>query len=745
MCHQEEDLRKELFNLGNGVDTFTYLKNMYKILSDDEKEKYVFQDNFSRLIIEGVDIRDPNTKDTPLIKREWWLLPTGQKQISLAQCTFYSQWMKDMKVHVAKLFNRDTTQTEKVRKKFCLWIIKLNYRTESNNVRVRAYKKLRKQLDKIMEKTSEIMSCDGWEQRICCDAESPLIFDSKFKELIKIPFSLPIIGAVHGGFLLEFYLEYVNKEKFSILYSSKEFWALYVATPYFPLREKESTSEIKNFNQCKKRISSRSSERKEKMKDWAAQLWIYGAFAFEDKERYNIPRMRKVKTAAWELDPLNAWTRINNLFEYINFEWNDTAPYVSVDWQKGPAFNTKCKSSFENALENPQHSLFSDFIYSRDNIDKPVMEEERLQYVFFRSELIRMNLKSFIDELYQQDLCFRMLKNKYIGVLAVNNIYSGYIFRHILHPEKIFESSEFCAETTEAEFDAIIEDIKYCISRAAYYFPICVAMESQNMNFSKDTVGMKASFYHQKSVWKTMILILLRQKLKTELYGLRTVYSLPMSSILLDDEQYAVYCDLVKQFTASFKSILAADDALTQFIKSHKKELSILTNCEVVKLDRKLKKIWNQLRNITGNEFSDTLFLEYFIAYVQLAYSAQSDRAKDIKVEVNYYKKKRGKEFRSLYTILHQEGNFSEIEIAYVKLLMDFQVFCNRRLETIFLKSLECRRLMIQLLLFELDILDCFPLWEGGIIRFEDYNMNIFQENLKNGVLIMPWFEDYTC
>ena len=79
-----------------------------------------------------------------------------------------------------------------------------------------------------MEKTSEIMSCDGWEQRICCDAESPLIFDSKFKELIKIPFSLPIIGAVHGGFLLEFYLEYVNKEKFSILYSSKEFWALYV-------------------------------------------------------------------------------------------------------------------------------------------------------------------------------------------------------------------------------------------------------------------------------------------------------------------------------------------------------------------------------------------------------------------------------------------------------------------------------------------------------------------------------------
>ena len=123
----------------------------------------------------------------------------------------------------------------------------------------------------------------------------------------------------------------------------------------------------------------------------------------------------------------------------------------------------------------------------------------------------------------------------------------------------------------------------------------------------------------------------------------------------------------------------------------------------------------------------------------------RSDRAKDIKVEVNYYKKKRGKEFRSLYTILHQEGNFSEIEIAYVKLLMDFQVFCNRRLETIFLKSLECRRLMIQLLLFELDILDCFPLWEGGIIRFEDYNMNIFQENLKNGVLIMPWFEDYTC
>ena len=63
------------------------------------------------------------------------------------------------------------------------------------------------------------------------------------------------------------------------------------------------------------------------------------------------------------MEPLDEWTIINNLFEYINFEWNDTAPYVSVDWQKGPAFNTKCKSSFENALKNPQHSLFSDFIY----------------------------------------------------------------------------------------------------------------------------------------------------------------------------------------------------------------------------------------------------------------------------------------------------------------------------------------------------------------------------------------------
>ncbi|WP_346683603.1 hypothetical protein [Megasphaera stantonii] len=745
MCHQDEDLRKELFNLGNSVDTCNYLENMYKILSDDEKEKYAFQNNFSRLIIAGIDIRDSKTKKTPLIKKEWLFLPAGQKQISLAQCTFYSQWMKDMKEHVAKLFNTDTTQTEKVRKKFCLWIIKLNYRTESNNVRVRAYKKLRKQLDKIMKKTSEIMSCIGWEQRIFDDAESPLIFDSKFKELIKIPFSLPIIGVVHGGFLLEFYLEYVNKKELSILYSSKEFWALYAATSYFSLREKDSTGEIKNFNQCKKRISSRSSERKEKMKDWAAQLWIYGAFAFADKERYNIPRRREVKSVTWEMEPLDEWTIINNLFEYINFEWNDTAPYVSVDWQKGPAFNTKCKSSFENALKNPQHSLFSDFIYSRDNIDKPVMEEERLQYVFFRSELIRMNLKSFINELYQQDLCFRMLKNKYIGILAVNNIYSGYIFRHILHPEDILDTSEFCAETTEAEFDAIIKDIKYCISRAAYYFPICIAMESQNMNFSTDAAEVKESFYHSKSVWKPMSLILLRQKLKTELYDLQTVYSLPMPGILLDDEQYAVYCDLVKQFATNFKSILADDEALTQFVKSHKKELSILTNCEVVKLDRKLKKIRNQLRNITGNEFSNRFFLEYFIAYVQLAYGAQSDRAKEIKVEVNYYKKKRGKEFRSLYTILHQEGNFSEIEIAYVKLLMDFQVFCNRRLEIIFLKSLECRRLMIQLLLFELDILDCFPLWEGGIIRFEDYNMNIFQENLKNGVLIMPWFEDYTC
>lgn len=41
MCHQDEDLRKELFNLGNSVDTCNYLENMYKILSDDEKEKYV--------------------------------------------------------------------------------------------------------------------------------------------------------------------------------------------------------------------------------------------------------------------------------------------------------------------------------------------------------------------------------------------------------------------------------------------------------------------------------------------------------------------------------------------------------------------------------------------------------------------------------------------------------------------------------------------------------------------------------
>jgi len=41
-----------------------------------------------------------------------------------------------------------------------------------------------------------------------------MIYQKQFKELIKIPFWLPVIRDVHGAFFLEFYLEHDGKSIF---------------------------------------------------------------------------------------------------------------------------------------------------------------------------------------------------------------------------------------------------------------------------------------------------------------------------------------------------------------------------------------------------------------------------------------------------------------------------------------------------------------------------------------------------
>ena len=635
----------------------------------------------------------------------------------------------------------ENNDEEKIRNNLCEWVIKLNYRTESDTVRMAAYKNLRNQLDKIMKKSKEIIHGKRWPQCLSSNTDTPLIFSEEFKELIKIPFSLPIIGAVHGAFLLEFYLEYVISSKVQITYCSKEYWAFEKFFRTYGNEKSRNMLEIEKYNNCKRRISGRSSKRKAQMKKLATRLGISNAFS---GKKNNIPRVKKTGSAEWEWDNVESeWNKINNLFEYVNFEWDNSEAYTPVNWQIGPKF-ANAGNSLEGALRKPQRALFTDYLYSAkingNDEDKPTMENEQLQFTFFRSELIRMNLELFINQLYQQELCMRMLKNKYVEILPMNNIYIAYIFKDFAHFSCLAELKSIYPEKTKEQFDKIIQKATARLDGVRNFF-------EKNKN----------SEVQEKSAWESTVLMLFRKKMRDELRGtiqtnrfLAHFHSLCERYISLDDRQYNAYCELLKDYKRTFHSPVANKEELKGFIKTHQKDLSILVKKPIPRFAKDFEKIWKQLGFITGKntlfplDDSDRVFgIEYLIAYMQLYYLAQEDVAKEITVHIEYYGKKRGKEDKKLRSIFHQSGNFSEDEISTILLLMHFIVFCNHRLKLIYAQYQSCRYLMSQILWTEFRNLDYYPEWRDGIIAFEKYNMEIFRENPEEPVLILSWCEDY--
>lgn len=584
---------------------------------------------------------------------------------------FYSEkeWYKSMENLTDDIFRSTMESENQAINNFIYWILNSSIILDKfgkiewvHNKKKQFQKQLTKRLRKIVKISKEILQEieSNQNEDVCL-----IIYQKQFKELIKIPFWLPAIGDVHGAFLLEFYLENVHLKygKSIFDYCCQDVYK-YIHTPEEisdkdkwqepsgddfndPLIEPE---EYRPYQKLKKRIQDRRDK----------DSPICNLF-----ERFHISLQEFQKLKGNQNS--QCW-KLCNLLEYIQYEWGESG----IDDRKNDNSNNdknQCTFNLNKLLSNPHVTLFSNPI---NYVKEPFTEEQRQQngiMIFLLTEVKRRCLHEVIQYYQYYVLILKLfIMQKTDSNRCLNFMYE--IFKHRM-------GKYVCRDAIDSQ-------------GVLYYYCIAIRLKYLLNKTNYIVQPMKVTDSH---LFQIFAIELVKEKIisvitETKLHHRQTQ---PVVQ-LIDADQRSIFISLCASFGKG--NINEAQC----FLICHQKEVSQFIHNDFKKILNKAVKHYRYVdqyhRGLPEKEKTIQCDLKILIAIMQLEDKAMDNLMDDVDTIQDYYGKKRGRERRSLHTILSKFLNADLHEYNFLRALLTAQIMCDSGLVYSYLEWGHCMELM---------------------------------------------------
>lgn len=564
---------------------------------------------------------------------------------------FYSEkeWCKSMENLTDDIFRSTMESENQAINNFIYWILNSSIILDKfgkiewvHNKKKQFQKQLTKRLRKIVKISKEILQEieSNQNEDVCL-----IIYQKQFKELIKIPFWLPAIGDVHGAFLLEFYLEHVHLKygKSIFDYCCQDVYK-YIHTPEEisdkgkwqepsgddfndPLIEPE---EYRPYQKLKKRIQDRRDK----------DSPICNLF-----ERFHISLQEFQKLKG---DQNSQCWKLCNLLEYIQYEWGESG----IDDRKNDNSNndkSRCTFNLNKLLSNPHVTLFSNPV---NYVEAPFTEEQRQQneiMIFLLTEVKRQCLHEVIQYYQYYALILKLLIMQKTDRNYCLNFMHG-ISNH---------------DVGQYVYKSNIDD-----QGRQYYHYIAQCLQDL-LSQTNDTVQLVK--VADEYLFQVFAIELVKEKAisvitETKLHHRQTQHVVQP----INADQRTIFVSLCDSFgKGNMKEA-------HRFLICHQKEASQFIHNDFKKILNKAVKHYRYMdqyhSGLPEKEKIIQCDLKILIAIMQLEDRAMDNLMGDVGTVQDYYGKKRGREERSLHTILAKFLNADSHEYNFLRGLLYAQI-----------------------------------------------------------------------
>ncbi|MCI1823276.1 MAG: hypothetical protein LKI76_05010 [Megasphaera sp.] len=564
---------------------------------------------------------------------------------------FYSgkKWYKSMECFTDSIF-KDTMESEnQAINNFIHWILdsplildKFGKIKWVYNKKKQFQKQLTKRLRKIVKISKEILQKieNNQNEDVCL-----IIYQEQFKELIKIPFWLPAIGDVHGAFLLEFYLEhvYIKYDKSIFDYCCRDVYK-YLHTSEKILDKNQwqeppgddfsvpsiEPEEYRPYLKLKKRIQDRRDK----------DSPICNLF-----ERFHIS-LREFQELKDDRDS-QCW-KLCNLLEYIQYEWGKNG---IDDRQNDHSNNDKsqCTFNLNKLLGNPHVTLFSNPV---NYFKEPFTKEQRQQ---------------------NEAMIFLFTEVKHQCLLEVIQYYQYYVLilkLFIMQKTDKNYCLNFMYGVSEHEVGQYIYQSNIDDQGRQYYHAIVLFLQNV-LNQMDDTV--KTMKVTDKQLFNAFAIELLKEKTISVITETKLHHRQAQSVVqVIDANQRAIFVSLCVSFgKGNMKEA-------HKFLICHEKEVSQFIHNDFKKILNKAIKYYPYIdqyhMGVPKNVKMNSCDLKILMAIMQLEDKAMDNSIDDVKTMQDHYGKKRGREKRSLHTILSKFLHADLHEYNFLRALLTAQI-----------------------------------------------------------------------